>query len=52
MVIRMVMHLGYEQHTNFIEKQRFPQLVKKFLILYGTGRFIIVFTGDHHLSLS
>jgi len=27
-------------------------LVKKFTTFYGTGRFIIVFTRYHHLSLS
>ena len=28
----------------------FPQLVKKFLAIFGTRKFIATFTSDHHLS--
>jgi len=35
-----------------LEKLTGSQLVKKFLIFYGTRRFITVFTTAHHLSLS
>jgi len=35
-----------------LEKLTGLQLVKKFLALYGTGRFITAFTSTRHLSLS
>ena len=35
-----------------LEKLTGLQLVKKFPALYGTRRFITVFTSAHHLSLS
>ena len=35
-----------------LEKLTCSQLVKKFLIFYGTRRFITALTTAHHLSLS
>ena len=37
--------------TVSLEKLRVPRQVKKFLALYGTRRFIAVFTRAGHLSL-
>jgi hypothetical protein len=38
--------------TDFPEKLRGPQLVKKFRAFYVTPRFITAFTRASHLSLS
>jgi len=40
-------------HGNILlEKQTLPQLVKKFVESYGTGRFTAVITTARHISVS
>ena len=38
--------------SRVLKKLTGSQLVKKFIVLYGTRRFITAFTGNRHLSLS